>query len=200
VKKAYLFSMGYSVDNIRRVIKPIQELLGKMREVGFPIFHVREGHIPNMADCNPVKYWRSLNVSNTPLGARGSLGKVLVRGEPGWEIIDELRPIQDKEVIIDKPGKGAFYATELEAILRNRNIQNLILVGVTTDVGVYTTMREANDRGFDCLLVSDATAAADPEVHWATMKSVELSGGIFGATADSNALLDILDKLKSEEL
>jgi len=170
-----------------------------MRDLGFPIVHVREGHMPNMADCHPVKHWRSLNVSKIAVGARGTLGKILVRGEPGWEIIDELKPNFDKEVVIDKPGKGAFYATELESILRNRNIQNLILVGVTTDVGVYTTMREANDRGFDCLMVTDGTAAADPEVHWSTMKSVELSGGIFGATASLNAILATLDKIQADE-
>jgi len=191
----YMSSMGYSLASARRCIEPIKSILEKMRKLGFHIIHTREGHRANLSDCQPVKHWRSLNLSDFGIGIKGPLGALLVKGEPGWDIIDELKPLPS-EVIIDKPGKGAFYATELEHLLRTLNIQNLVIVGVTTDVCVHTTLREANDRGFECLVVSDATAAAEAGVHWSAIRSIELSGGIFGATTDSNSLLSTLSKLE----
>ena len=198
-KGGYISGMGYSLEATRRCIAPIQALLTKCRELGFHIIHTREGHRGNLSDCNMVKHWRSYNKAEIGIGDQGPLGRLLVRGEPGWDIINELKPLDDgSEVVIDKPGKGAFYATDLECILRSSNIQNLILTGVTTDVCVHTTLREANDRGFECLVVSDATAALDPQVHWAALKSIQLSGGIFGATTDTRSLLATLAKIKPD--
>jgi len=194
----YFHSMGYSVKPARKIVPIIGSILDKMRKLGFPIFHTREGHEPNMSDCPPTKYWRSLNISDVGIGSAGPLGRLLIQGEDGWNIIPELKPLP-KEVIIDKCGKGSFHATSFDAMLRNLNIRNLILVGVTTDVCVHTTMREANDRGYDCLLLTDATAAAEEDVHWAAVKSVQLSGGIFGATTDSEALLEALNKMEQAE-
>jgi len=194
----YFHSMGYSVQPARKIVPVIKGILEKMRKLGFPIFHTREGHEPNMSDCPPTKYWRSLNLSEVGIGSRGPLGRVLIQGEDGWNIIPELEPLK-KEVVIDKCGKGTFHATSFDAMLRNLNIRNLILCGVTTDVCVHTTMREANDRGYDCLLLTDATAAADEDVHWAAVKSVQLSGGIFGATTDAESLMDALKKMEVAE-
>jgi carbamate kinase len=191
----YMSSMGYSLEAARRCIEPVKHVLEKMRKLGFHIIHTREGHLPNLSDCQPVKHWRSLNLSDFGVGVKGPLGRLLVKGEPGWDIINELKPLES-EVIIDKPGKGAFYATELEHILRTLHIQNIVLVGVTTDVCVHTTLREANDRGFECLVLNDATAAAESGVHWSAIRSIELSGGIFGATTDSRSLLHTLSKLE----
>jgi len=188
-------SMGYSLNAARACIAPIKAILEKMRKLGFHIVHTREGHRPNLSDCQPVKHWRSLNLSNFGIGTKGPLGALLVRGEPGWEIIPELAPLVN-EIVVDKPGKGAFYATDLEHTLRNNNIQNLIIVGVTTDVCVHTSLREANDRGFECLVINDATASAEAGVHWSAIRSIELSGGIFGATTDSHSLLHSLSKLE----
>jgi len=191
----YMSSMGYSLKAARGCIGPVKAILEKMRKLGFHIIHTREGHRPNLSDCQPVKHWRSLNLSDFGIGIKGPLGALLVRGEPGWDIIDELKPLKD-EVVIDKPGKGAFYATDLENILRTLNIQNIVMVGVTTDVCVHTTLREANDRGFECLVINDATAAAEAGVHWSAIRSIELSGGIFGATTDHASLLSTLSHLE----
>lgn len=193
----YLSTMGYSLDASQRAVGPIRQILDMMRKLGFHIIYTREGHRSNLSDCPPNKHWRSLNLSNFGIGTQGPLGRLLVRGDHGWDIIDKLKPLEN-EVIIDKPGKGAFYATDLECILRTTNVQNLILVGVATDVCVHTTLREANDRGFECLVISDATAAAEAGVHWAAIRSIEQSGGVFGATCDSNSLLATLQKLEKQ--
>jgi len=193
----YISQMGYSLDNGRAIIPALQTLLARARELGFHIIHTREGHCSSLGDCPPAKHWRSLNSSSIGIGDKGPLGRILVKGEKGWDIINELYPLPT-EVIIDKPGKGSFVATNLELILFSLKISNLIITGVTTDVCVHTTLREANDRGYECLLVTDACAALDKEVHNAAIKSVQLSGGIFGATADTRALLATFDKIAAE--
>jgi len=198
-KGGYISEMGYSLENGRAIIPALQKLLAKARKLGFHIIHTREGHRPSLGDCPPVKHWRSLNSSSFGIGDKGPLGRILVKGEPGWEIIHELAPLYESEIVIDKPGKGSFVATDLELILDNLKISNLIITGVTTDVCVHTTLREANDRGFECLLVTDACAALDKEVHNAAVKSVQLSGGIFGATADTRSLLAAFDKIEQYE-
>ncbi|MBH0776550.1 cysteine hydrolase family protein [Nocardia bovistercoris] len=182
-------SLGNDVALLRTVIEPLAALIAATRAAGMPVIHTREGHLPDLSDCPPAKLERG-NPSQR-IGDPGRFGRILVRGEYGHDIVDELAPIEG-EVVIDKPGKGAFYATELAEVLAERGIRSLIVTGVTTEVCVHTTVREANDRGYECLVVSDCVGSYFPEFQRVGLEMIAAQGGIFGWVADSAAILDAL--------
>jgi nicotinamidase-related amidase len=183
--------MGYDLNLTRSGLEPAARVLAACRVAGMTVVHTREGHRPDLSDCPPNKLWRSQQVG-AGIGTLGPCGRILVRGEPGWEIVSEMAPVEG-ELIVDKPGKGSFYATDLDLLLRTRGITTLIFTGITTDVCVHTTMRDANDRGYECLLLSDCTGATDYGNYLAALKMVTMQGGVFGAIAPSSALLAALE-------
>jgi nicotinamidase-related amidase len=182
-------TLGNDVSLLQKVVPPLAEVLAAARESGLLVIHTREGHLPDLSDCPPAKLQRGR--PSQRIGDVGPHGRILIRGEYGHDIIDELAPI-DGEIVIDKPGKGAFYATELGAILEEVGITHLIVTGVTTEVCVHTTVREANDRGYDALVLSDCVGSYFPEFQRVGLEMVAAQGGIFGWVADSTALLQAL--------
>ncbi|HTQ36190.1 MAG TPA: isochorismatase family cysteine hydrolase [Steroidobacteraceae bacterium] len=174
--------LGNDVSQLRAAIAPTARLLAAARAAGMLVIHTREGHRPDLTDLPPAK--KARGKSATRIGDCGPMGRILVRGEPGHDIVPELYPI-DGEAVLDKPGKGAFWATDLDLLLRNRGITQLLVCGVTTEVCVNTTVREANDRGYECLVVEDCCASYFPEFHRAALAMVVAQGGIFGWVAGS---------------
>lgn len=193
----YAARAGLDVARLAQPIVQIRRLLAAAREAGMLVVHTREGHLPDLSDCPQEKMRRSVQVG-APIGSTGPMGRLLVRGEKGHDFIEELRPLAG-EVVIDKPGYGAFYLTDLERVLLDHNTLELILCGVTTEVCVYSTLRAAVDRGYACITVADGTAASDPALQAPALAMIGVEGGIFGRVAMTDQLLAaMLDAHKSK--
>ena len=190
-------SLGNDLAQLTRCIAPCKALLAGARKHGVLVIHTREGHRPDMADAPRAKVERGS--PSKRIGDAGPMGRILIRGEAGHDIIPALYPI-DGEVVIDKPGKGAFYATELSDVLQKYGIENLLVCGVTTEVCVNTTVREANDRGYRCVVLSDGCASYFPEFHEMGLKMIKAQGGIFGWVSDSAAVLQAMKPETSNAL
>ena len=182
-------TLGNDVSQLASAVKPIGAVLAVAREMEMLVVHTREGHLPDLSDAPPAKVERG--APSLRIGDPGPMGRILIRGEAGHDIIPELYPL-DSEIVIDKPGKGAFYATELGEVLEKYGIENLLVCGVTTEVCVNTTVREANDRGYRCVVLADGCASYFPEFHEMGLKMIKAQGGIFGWVSDSAAVLDAL--------
>lgn len=179
-------SLGNDVSRLQAAVEPCARLLAGARQHGLLVVHTREGHRPDLSDAPPAKVERG--EPSARIGAPGPMGRILIRGEPGHDIIPALAPRQG-EPIVDKPGKGAFYATDLQTILHNAQIENLVVCGVTTEVCVHTSVREANDRGYRCIVAADCCASYFPEFHEAGLRMIAAQGGIFGWVSDSHRIL-----------
>jgi biuret amidohydrolase len=179
-------ALGNDIAELRRTVEPNRRLLAAWREAGLLVIHTREGHRPDLTDLPDAKKVRGRG--KTTIGDPGPMGRILVRGEPGHDIIPELYPAAG-EPVIDKPGKGAFFATDLEAVLRNRSVAQLVVTGVTTEVCVNTTVREANDRGYDCLVLEDCVGSYFPEFQTYGLRMIAAQGGIFGWVGQSNQVI-----------
>jgi nicotinamidase-related amidase len=182
--------LGNDVTAMRCIIDPIRRVLTASRAAGMTVIHTREGHQPDLSDCPPSKLTRGR--LSRRIGDRGPNGRILVRGERGHNIIEELRPLQG-EIVVDKPGKGSFYATDLDDFLRQRRIESLIITGVTTEVCVHSTVREANDRGYESLVLSDCVQSYFPEFQRVALQMISAQGGIFGWVSSSAQLLSALE-------
>lgn len=182
-------TLGNDVSPCMRIVPTIADLLKAFRGAGYPVIHTRECHKPDLSDCPPAK--RGRGKPNLRIGDQGPMGRILIAGEDGADIVPELAPIED-EIVIDKPGKGAFYATDLHARLQERGIRQLIFTGVTTEVCVQTSMREANDRGYECLLVTDGTESYFPSFKQAAIEMIVAQGAIVGWASESSAVLEAL--------
>jgi nicotinamidase-related amidase len=190
----YVDLMGYDISLTARGIDPIKAVLDTVRYIpSFTVIYTRQGHRPDLADLPANKRWRSRWIG-AGIGDPGPCGRILVRGESGWDIVARLKA-EPHNLIVDKPGKGSFYATDLDIILRTRGITHLVLTGITTDVCIHTTMREANDRGYECLLLADCTGATDEDNHRTAIKMVQMQGGVFGAVSTSQHFIDALRRL-----
>ncbi len=182
-------TLGNDVSRLAVAVKPIASVLKAAREAGMLVIHTREGHLPDLSDAPPAKVERG--APSLRIGDPGPMGRILIRGEAGHDIIPELYPRPD-EIVIDKPGKGAFYATELDDVLKKYAIENLLVCGVTTEVCVNTSVREANDRGYRCVVLADGCASYFPEFHDMGLKMIKAQGGIFGWVSDSAAVLQAM--------
>lgn len=189
----YMAAMGYDTACLRAPIEPLRRVLAAARGAGLRVLHTRQGYRADLADLPDYKRLRSER-AGAGIGEPGPNGRFLVRGEPGWEIIAELAP-EPGEPVIDKTSNGAFYATDFEPILMRLGVRNLVFAGVTTDVCVHSTLREANDRGYECMLLADCCASGDPAIHDAAVRMVKIEGGVFGSVAGSTAFIDAVSRI-----